>query len=266
MTELTTQTQPTGPALEKSRPSLWTVLSSLAQADFTVTIKNRRSFLLSLALPVILLVVTNGGRATDKLGGAAFIIGLSIAYGLAATGLLGYALTVARDRDQGVFQRLRVTPTPAWAIMGSRLAVQVVANFVISAFVLVIGSRVHNISLTAQDIVLVLAVSIFASAIFLAIGQALVGVTKSADTVNAGGRILFAVLMFLGLFGASGALGGTWESVSRWSPVGVVMRLFAAVLDLSAWSGTDTLCLLAGAGYVIAGAAVGIRWFQWEAR
>jgi ABC-2 type transport system permease protein len=248
------------------RPPLWLTLTSLARADFAVTVKNRRSFLLSLLLPLVLLISTNGSRATDKLGGALFVIGLSIAYALAATGLLGYALMVANDRDQGVFQRLRVTPTPTWAIMGSRLAVQVVANFIIAVVVLVIGSRMHNISVSVGDFVLVVAVSVFASAIFLSIGQALVGMAKSADTVNAGGRILFAALMFLGLFGASGALGGVWESISRWSPVGVVMRLFAAVLDLSSWGTTDTLSLLAGLGYIVVCSAVGVRWFQWQAR
>ena len=252
--------------LVRARPPLGTVLSSLGRADFAVTVKNRRSFVLSLALPVVLLVATNSGKATTNLGGPAFVIGLSIAYALAATGLLGYALMVARDRDQGVFQRLRVTPTPTWAIMGSRLTAQVVANFIISLVVLVIGSHIHNISVTAGEYALVLLVSVLASAVFLSIGQALVGLTKSADTVNAGGRILFAGLMFLGLFGASGALGGVWESISRWSPVGVVMRLFAAVLHLTAWSGTDTWCLLAGLAYVVVCSAVGIRWFQWEAR
>jgi ABC-2 type transport system permease protein len=256
----------TRPATAPRRPSTWSTLSALLRADATVTVKNRRSLLLSLLLPVVLLLATHAEKATSKLGGAAFVIGLSIAYGLAATGLLGYALTVAKDRDQGVFQRLRVTPTPTWAIMASRLATQVAANLVISIVVLLIGSHLHNLSVSAEEYLLVLAVSIFASAVFLAIGQALVGLTKSADTVNAGGRILFAVLMFLGLFGASGTLGGVWESVSRWSPVGIVMRLFAAAQHISNWTGTDNLTLLAGCGYIIVCGLVGIRWFQWDAR
>jgi ABC-2 type transport system permease protein len=248
------------------RPPLGLVLTSLARADFIVVLKNRRSLLLSLLLPGILLVATGGSKATRHLGGAEFIIGLAIAYGLAATGLLGYALTVARDRDQGVFQRLRVTPTPTWALMTSRLGVQVVANLVISIVVLVIGSRLHHLSLSAGDYALVLAISLLASALFLAIGQALVGLTKSADTANAAGRILFGVLYFLGLFSASGTLGGTWESISRWSPVGIVMRLFAAALHLAAWTGTDTVCLFAALGYILVCTFVGIRWFRWEAR
>lgn len=254
------------PGATAERPSTWMTLSSLLRADATVTVKNRRSLLLSLLLPLVLLLATRAERSTARLGGSTFVIGLAIAYGLAATGLLGYALTVARDRDQGVFQRLRVTPTPTWAIMASRLATQVAANFIISIVVLVVGSRIHNQSISAGEFLLVLVVSIFASAVFLAIGQALVGLTKSADTVNAGGRILFGVLMFLGLFGASGLLGGAWESISQWSPVGVVMRLFAAVQHVSSWTGTDSLALLAGFGYIVVCAAVGIRWFQWEAR
>lgn len=241
-------------------------LTSLLRADFSIMVKNRRAVVLSLLLPIILLVATNSGRATQHLGGSLVIIGLCIAYGLAATGMLGYALTVARDRDQGVFQRLRVTPTPTWALMGSRLAVQVVANFIIAIVVLVIGSHLHNVSISASQYVLVLVISILGGAVFLGIGQALVGLTKSADTVNAGGRILFGALIFLGLFGASGALGSTWETISRWSPVGVVMELFAAVLHLSTWNHTDTLYVVACLGYAIVFSAVGIRWFQWEAR
>lgn len=249
-----------------TRPPLGLVLASLARADLTVVFKNRRSLLLSLLLPLILLFATKGAKATAHLGGALFIIGLAIAYGLAATGILGYALTVARDRDQGVFQRLRVTPTPTWALMASRLGVQVAANLVISIVVVVIGSRLHHVSPSPQDYALVLAVSVLASGVFLAIGQALVGLTRSGDTANAAGRILFGVLYFLGLFGASGTLGGTWESISRWSPVGVVMRLFAAVLHLSAWASADSACIFVALGYIVVCAFVGIRWFRWEPR
>ena len=72
--------------------------------------------------------------------GSLFIIGLAIAYGLVSNSILGYALTVARDREQGVFQRLRVTPAPTWTIMTSRLAMQVLANLVITVIVVIVGS------------------------------------------------------------------------------------------------------------------------------
>lgn len=247
-------------------PPLRLVLTSLLRADFVVFLKNRRALIISALLPVFLLVTTNSSQAVHHFGGSLFIIGLAIAYGLGATSIMGYALTVARDREQGVFQRLRVTPAPTWTIMTSRLAMQVVANLVIALVVVIVGSRMHHISLSAGTYGLVLLVSILGGAVFLSLGQALVGLVKSADTVNAAGRIIFVGLVLLASLGQSGALGSAWESISRWTPVGIVMTLFAGVLNLSAWSGRDTLTLVVSVAYVVVFAGIGIRWFQWEAQ
>jgi ABC-2 type transport system permease protein len=247
-------------------PPLQLVLSSLLRADFAVLIKSRRALLISVVLPILILFSTNSDKATHSFGGALFIIGLAIAYGLVANSILGYALAVARDREQGVFQRLRVTPAPTWTIMTSRLAMQSLANLVITLVVLIVGSRLHHVSLSAEKYALVLVVSILGGAVFLSIGQALVGLVKSADSINAAGRVLVLGLVLLSSLGQSGTLGSTWETIARWSPVGVVMTLFAAVLNLSAWNTHDSLTLLACGGYIVVFAAIGIRWFQWDAR
>jgi len=242
------------------------VFTSLLRADFLVFLKHRRALIISMVLPVFLLVSTSSDKATHSFGGAGFIIGLAIAYGLLSTSLIGYALTVARDREKGVFQRLRVTPAPTWTIMTSRLAMQAVANLIIAIVAVIIGSQIHHISPSAAQYALVLGVSILAGAVFLSIGQALVGLVKSADSVQAAARVLFAALILLGLLGQTGALGSFWGSVARWSPVGVVMTLFNGVLNLHAWYSRDTLSLVACLGYIVVFAGIGIRWFQWDAR
>ncbi len=143
---------------------------------------------------------------------------------------------------------------------------QVVANLVMALVVVIVGAQLKNLSLSVSQYTLVLCISVLGGAVFLTIGQALVGLVKSADTVNAGGRILLIVLILLGLFGQSGTLGGVWESVSQWSPVGTVMTLFAGVLKLASWDSRDWLSLVACAGYIAACGAVGIRFFKWDAR
>ncbi|HSC04805.1 MAG TPA: ABC transporter permease [Solirubrobacteraceae bacterium] len=247
-------------------PPLRLVFGSLLRADFLVFLKHRRALITSMLLPLFVLVSTSGNKSTQKFGGAEFVIGLAIAYGLLSTSLIGYALTVARDREKGVFQRLRVTPAPTWTIMTSRLALQALANLLLAIVTVIIGSMIHHISPSAGQYALVLLVSILAGAVFLSLGQALVGLVKSADSVQAGARVLFAVLILLGLLGQSGALGPFWSSVARWSPVGAVMTLFAGVLDLHSWYSRDTLSVLACLGYVVVFAGIGIRWFQWDAR
>ena len=241
-------------------------MSSLLRADFAVLLKNRRALLISVALPILILFSTNSSKATHSFGGSLFIIGLAVALGLVSNSILGYALTLARDREQGVFQRLRVTPAPTWTIMTSRLAMQALVNLLITVVVVIVGSQMHHVSLSAGTYGLVLAVSIVGGAVFLSIGQALVGLVKSADSINAAGRVLTIGLVLLSSLGQGGTLGSAWESISRWSPVGVVMTLFAAVLNLSAWDAHDSLALLACGGYIVVFAAIGIRWFQWDAR
>jgi ABC-2 type transport system permease protein len=247
-------------------PSLRLVFTSLLRADFVVFLKHRRALIISMVLPAFVLLSTSGNRATRKFGGAEFVIGLAISYGLLSTAMIGYALTIARDREKGVFQRLRVTPAPTWTIMTSRLVMQLVANLLIAIAVVIIGSLIHHVSPSAGQYALVLLVSVLAGAVFLSLAQALVGLVKSADTIQAVARVLFAVLILLGILGQSGALGSFWSSVARWTPVGAVMTLFAGVLNLHAWYSRDTLSLLACVGYIVVFTGIGIRWFQWDAR
>jgi ABC-2 type transport system permease protein len=247
-------------------PSLRLVFASLLRADFLVFVKHRRALIISMVLPVFVLVSTAGNKATHSFGGAEFVVGLAISYGLLSTSLIGYALTVARDREKGVFQRLRVTPAPTWTIMTSRLTLQVVASLIIATGVVIIGSLIHNLSPSAGQYALLLLVSVLAGTVFLSLAQALVGLVRSADTVQAVARVLFAVLILLGILGQSGALGSFWSSVARWTPVGAVMTLYAGVLDLHAWYSRDTLSLLACLAYIVVFAGIGIRWFQWDAR
>ena len=247
-------------------PSPKLTYGSLLKADILVLVKNRRSVVLSILLPMVILFTTHGNKAQQRLGGSLILVGLAITYGLMSTSMLGYTLGVARDRDAGVFQRLRVTPAPTWMIITSRLAIQVVANLVIALLVVIVGASMYHLALSLGQYVLVLAISILGGALFLSIGLALVGMLKSSDTVNAAGRIVFAALIFLGLFGISGALGGALQFIASWSPVGTVMALFSAAINPAKWTGHDSLSLLVTLAYIVCFAGVGIRWFRWDTR
>ncbi len=245
-------------------PSLGTMLEALVRADLVVLTKNKMRMILSLLLPLIILSTTSSSKATRSFGGAAFILGLAITAGIAGTSIMGYAPMVARDRDNGVFQRLRVSPAPNWVVMTSRLSVQMVSNFVIALVVLVLGDNIHHLSLSMETYVLVLLVSILGSAVFLSVAQALVGLVKSADTVQAFGRLLYIGLVMLGLFGASGQLGSFWDAVSKWSPVGALMQVFAGVVSAGSFDTQEWMSLLACFGYVIVLTTLGISWFRFD--
>src|SRR5258708_39997608 len=120
-------------------PSLSEIFRALLEADFTVQLRNNRALLLSFALPLVLLYALFASYATKRgilLGDPRFKVAAAMTLGMASIAILGYSMTVARDREKGIFQRLRVTPAPTWAIMTSRLLAQVAAILAIALVVL----------------------------------------------------------------------------------------------------------------------------------
>ena len=190
---------------------------------------------------------------------------MALSYGLLSSALMGYSITVARDREAGVFQRLRVTPTPTWAIMLSRLLVQFAAAIVTSIVVIVVGSIMHGVSYDPGTYLLIFVVALYGAAMFLGIGQAIVGLIRSTTAVNAVGRVLYIVLILLGILGVTGALGDTFSNIAKWTPVGALITLFTAVQGTAAWTSDDGWAIVAIGAYLVVFAGIGIRWFQWEA-
>jgi ABC-2 type transport system permease protein len=245
-------------------PTWSSSLKVLLRADSTAQVRAPLSLVITFALPLILLVATGLGKNySAALGGPEFRISLALTVGLVSIGTVGYSLAIARDRDAGVFQRLRVTPAPTWTIMVSRWIVQLGAVLVMAIVVLVVAGLFVGVTLPPQDYLFTVLVALLGSAVFLSIGQAIVGLIASAETLNAAGRFLYVPLIALSVFGDSDRLGTTVELVSRWSPGGCLETLLSAAMGATAWSGQSWGALFASFGYTVVFGVIGIRWFRW---
>ncbi|WP_022883013.1 ABC transporter permease [Gryllotalpicola ginsengisoli] len=252
-------TDTTGP---QSGPDLRLTVSSLLRADFTVLTRTRQAILLNFLVPLVFIVATSLGQG-NVLSDPGMLIGLAITYGLMSSGMLGYSIAVARDRDNGVFQRLRVTPTPTWAIMGSRIVVQVTVNLVMAIVVLIVGSALHQVVFEWWQYLSILGVSLLGATVFLGLGQTIVGLLRSSAAISGIGRVLYILLLLSGILGSTGLLGSGFKTFSEWTPVGALVNLYAAALG--GGFTTDTLIgLCASIGYALIFAVIGIRWFRWE--
>ncbi len=247
-------------------PSVSGILRALLAADFTVQTRNGRALLLTFFPPLVVLYGLSRTKRGAQLGGPLVNVALALTLGIALIAILGYTASVARDRELGVFQRLRVTPAPTWTIMVSRLVVQIVSMLAMAVIVLLAAAVLENLTLDPAAYLLTLLMVIVSSAVFLGVGQALVGLIKSPDTVNAVGRLSFLPLVALGLFGHSDIFGTTFETISRWSPGGVVATMLSGAMQPTAWSSETWWALLVSVLYSIVFAAIGIRWFQWGTR
>jgi ABC-2 type transport system permease protein len=242
-------------------PSDLNALKSLLTADFTAQWRNRRSVVLLLLVPVIILISWKG--LVDKLGGA-FVLSNCITIGLNAIGLMGYSNAIARDRDKGIFQRLRVAPVSARNIMISRLLVQLAMILLVTMAVFIAGYYADGIAISAAGYAVALLMSIAGGALYLGLGQAIVGLIKNPESVNAATRLVYFIFIMVGMFGELGMLGDQIGKIVKWSPYGVVRHIVSTGLEPATWSSDTTISLLLTIGYAIVFAAVGIKKFKWS--
>ena len=246
--------------METKIPNPSEAFRSLIRADFTTQWRNRRSVMMSLLVPLIILITWKG--FIDKYGGA-FVFSISLTIGLVSIGMMGYAISVARDRDKGIFQRLRVTPMPTSFIMISRLMVQLGMIAILTLGVFIIGYQVDKISLTPAGYVLTFITAFLGGALYLGFGQMIVGLIKNAETVNSTTRLVYIAFIMLGMFGEI-STNIEFKNIIHWSPFGTVKTILASAMQPATWNYDATIALVATVAYALVFSFLGIKWFKWS--
>ncbi|MES2109392.1 MAG: ABC transporter permease [Bacteroidota bacterium] len=250
-----------------SIPQTSTVLKTLLRADFTTQWRNRRAVILTLIVPVIILMTW---KPLIKITGGPFVLSNSIVLGLIATGLMGYSNSIARDRDKGIFQRLRVAPISAWSIMTSRILVQLTMIVILTTAVFVIGNSYDQVTLTAGGYIITYFTAIVGGTVYLSLGQMIVGRIKNPETVNATVRLVYFLFIMGGMLGELLVVQDPkykmLGDIIKWSPYGTVRMILAAGMDPAKWNNDASMALLATIGYAAICAFLGIKWFKWNTK
>lgn len=246
--------------MEIAIPKTSAVLKALLKADYTTLWRNRRAVILVILVPMIIVFSWKG--LIPRTGGA-FVLANAITLGLIAIGLMGYTNSIARDRDKGVFQRLRVSPLPLWTIMASRLLVQLSLILILSIVIFISGYQFDQIKMPAAGYIVTLFTSIAGGAVYLGLGQAIVGRIQNPETVNSTVRLVYFAFIMIGMFGESGLVPQI-KTLADWSPYGTVSSMIIASLEPSKWNNHTTEALLLTLGYSVVFATLGIKWFKWS--
>ena len=244
--------------IRQALPSPFAAFKALLRADTIVQLRQRRAIVVSALLPSLFLITM---KRSIPIVGPMNVLAACIAIGLPAIGLMGYSLVVARDRERGVFQRMRTTPTPTWVIMSSRILVQLAIMVLVTAFVIVAAYFIAGIHTSIGSALLAMIAVALCGAIFLALGQLIVALITSSETVNAATRFIYTVIIFMGVFGSSPS--SPWHPIAEWTPMGVTKTIIALALSPHAPNNHVLLSALVALGYTLVFATVGIRWFKW---
>lgn len=243
-------------------PKASTAIKTLLRADFTTQWRNRRAVILTLIVPVI--IITTWKPLIAQVG-APFVLSNSIVIGLIAIGLMGYSTAIARDRDKGIFQRLRVAPISSWSIMTSRLLVQMGMIILVTTAVFIVGNSFDKITLTPAGYALTYFTAIIGGAVYLSLGQMIVGRVQNPETVNSTVRLVYFVFIMVGMFGQFSS-NVQLHSAVQWSPYGTVKTILAAGMEPGKWNNDASMALLVTVLYTAVFATLGIKWFKWNTK
>jgi len=218
--------------------------------------------IMSIVVPVIFVI---SWKSLIPTIGAANVLAICVAIGLPGTGLMGYSLALARDRERGVFQRLRAAPVPTWVIMMSRIVVQVCMIVVTALITCAVAYFVDKIYISIPSLALIVIASAIGGLSFIALGQALVAYILSSEAVSAAARLIYMAIAVVGALGQIGLFGEITQKVVTYSPLGTTKTMLVAAMDPSTiFTEPVMIALLITLAYSVVFAILGIRAFKWS--
>jgi ABC-2 type transport system permease protein len=218
--------------------------------------RNPRAILLSVAVPILLLLVLSGND-TDDDGRRQLLAGMA-AYGAIGGGLFAVGPRLAAERTSGWLRQLRATPlSPSAAILGKGAAGLLLA--LISAFVVGAVGRFGPAGIdTGQWLELTVVLALCAS-VTTALGLLIGAAFRSTETAQGA-----SMLAYIGL----SSLGGLWvppDQFPSWlQDVGRVLPTYhvgEVARAITAGSGIEAAdCGIIAAWAVLLGTAATVAW------
>ncbi len=182
-------------------------------------LRNRRTVLFTLVMPVVFFVLFTSGKRLQKLGGpdlvAQTMIGIAV-YGAMTAATSGGAL-VSVERALGWSRQLRLTPLRPPAYIVVKLLTAMVLGLVSVVVVFVAGS-VDGVKLPVQTMLLSGTVAWVAALVFAAFGLFMGYLLPSENVMQIIGPILGVFAFFGGLFIPVSVLPSGVQNIAPYMP------------------------------------------------
>jgi ABC-2 type transport system permease protein len=215
---------------------------ALTSAELKRLTRNRRYFIFTVALPVILYLLI-GRQVSATVYGVSFhafyMVDMAM-LGAFSGALNGNAIRISQEMKEGWIRQLRLTSLPAYAYVGSKIIVSMATTVVSIVIVFLLGRYFGNVHLPAWQWPVIAITIWFSATIFAALAVA-IGYRFAPDQVQP-----VTLIIYLGF----AILGGIWYPLSGvLKTIGQLTPAYQAVKI-----GTD---IIEGAS-VSAGLAVGL--------
>jgi ABC-2 type transport system permease protein len=200
----------------------------LAQTEINRLRRNRRYFLFSLALPVVLyLIVAKQGKSAYGVDFTAYYMVAMATFGAFSGALNGNAIRISEERKLGWIRQLRLTPLPANAYVIAKLLVSLATTVPSVVIVLLLGRFYGGVHLAAWEWIVIAIIVWLGSMIFAALAVA-IGYRFQPDQVQPIALLVYFTFTILG--GIWFPLSGVVQKIGELTPTYQAVKISTDVI------------------------------------
>jgi ABC-2 type transport system permease protein len=238
--------------------------------DVRAALRNRRVVFLSIALPVLLLVVLTGlygdSGNVEAIGQKvsaqrAFVPGI-MALAVLTSSFMTLLMTVAGQRQSGILKRRRATPVPSLVLILGRTLTSTGISIVAVAVMLIIASEAYDIAPPAGFELPMLLGVVVGSLCFACCGFAVAGLVTSPESAGPIVQVILLPLQLIsGVYFPTDGLPSWLHTVASIFPlVHLTQALQHGMLSNPsiAWGDLGVMAI-----WAVGAAAVAVRTFRW---
>jgi ABC-2 type transport system permease protein len=190
--------------------------------------RNRRYFLFTLGLPVVLyLIAAKQGTSAYGVAFAAYYMVAMATFGSFSGALNGNSIRISEERKVGWIRQLRLTPLPASAYVIAKLLTSMATTIPSIVVVFLLGATYGKVSLPLWQWVTIAVITWLGSMIFAALAVA-IGYRFPPDQVQPIATLIYFVFTIFG--GIWFSLSGVLEKIGKFTPTYQAVRISTDVI------------------------------------
>jgi ABC-2 type transport system permease protein len=200
----------------------------LTQAEINRLRRNKRYFLFTLALPVVLyLIIAKQATKAYGVDFAAYYMVAMASFGAFSGALNGNVIRISEERKVGWIRQLRLTPLPANAYVVAKLLTSLATTIPSVVIVFLLGATYGHVSLPIWQWIVVAVVTWLGSMIFAALAVA-IGYRFAPDQAQPITMLIyFAFTIFGGIWFP---LGGVLQKIGQGTPTYEAVKVSTDVI------------------------------------
>ena len=231
---------------------------ALTRAELTRLRRNKRYFIFTVALPVILYLLIGRSVSATVYGvtfHAFYMVDMAM-LGAFSGALSGNAQRISQEKKDGWIRQLRLTSLPSYAYVASKIIVSMVTTVTSIVIVLLLGRFFGNVHLAAWQWLAVAVTIWFSATIFAALAVA-IGYRVAPDQVQPITFILYFGFAILG--GIWYPLSGTLKTIGQVTPTYQAVKIGTDIIEGASVSVGLAIGLVVWLGIFVALATVAVR-------